>query len=160
VAFRPFSGLTVTGDLQWTQWSALDQVELKFVDPFWSLFMLSSGDNIMHLEWKDTLQVRLGAEYMLREDLALRAGYYYDPTPAPDRTMNFLLPNLTFNAFTLGVGYYLNGLVIDLGFEFLSGKKREVDYAKWLLDPDYAHSQPGAYDLNVVVPNISVSYKF
>jgi long-chain fatty acid transport protein len=160
VAFRPFSGLTVTGDLQWTQWSALDQVELKFVDPFWSLFMLSSGENIMHLEWKDTLQVRLGAEYMLREDLALRAGYYYDPTPAPDQTMNFVLPSLTFNAFTLGVGYDLDGLVIDLGFEFLSGKKREVDYAKWLLDPDYAHSQPGAYDLNVVVPNISVSYKF
>jgi long-chain fatty acid transport protein len=160
VAFRPLSGLTLTGDLQWTQWSALDQVELKFIDPFWNLFMAASGENIMHLEWKDALQVRFGAEYVLREDLALRAGYYYDPTPAPDQTMNFLLPSHTFNAFTLWLGYSLNGLVIDLGFEFLSGKKREVDYAKWVLDPAYAHSQPGVYDLNVVVPNISVSYKF
>ncbi len=160
VAVRPISGLTLTGDLQWTQWSALDQVELSFIDPFWSLFMIASGGNIMHLEWKDALQVRFGAEYMLRENLAVRAGYYYDPTPAPDRTMNVLLPSYTFNAFTLGLGYSLNGLVIDLAFEFLAGKKREVDYAKWLLDPDYVHAQPGIYDMSVVAPNISVSYKF
>jgi len=160
VAYRPLSGLTLTGDLQWTQWSTLDQVELRFIDPFWSLFMIASGENIMHLEWKDALQVRFGAEYMLREDLALRAGYYYDPTPTPDKTMNFLLPSFTFNVFTLGLGYSLNGLVIDLGFEFLAGKKRDVDYAKWLLDPAYAHAQPGAYDMSIVVPNISVSYKF
>ncbi|MDH4272309.1 MAG: outer membrane protein transport protein [Candidatus Aminicenantes bacterium] len=160
VAFRPLTGLTLTGDLQWTRWSALDQVELSFIDPFWSLFMIASGGNIMHLEWKDALQVRFGAEYLLRENLALRAGYYYDPTPAPDKTLNFLLPSYTFNAFTLGLGYSLNGLVIDLGFEFLAGKKREVDYAKWLLDPAYANSQPGVYDMSIVVPNISVSYKF
>lgn len=160
VAVRPLSGLTLTGDLQWTRWSTLDQVELSFIDPFWSLFMIASGGNIMHLEWKDALQVRVGAEYMLREDLAVRAGYYYDPTPTPDKTMNVLLPSFTFNAFTLGLGYSLNGLVIDLGFEFLSGKKREVDYAKWLLDPAYANAQPGIYDMSIVVPNISVSYKF
>ncbi len=160
VAFRPLSKLIVTGDVQWTKWSTLDQVELNFIDPFWSLFMISSGGNIMHLEWKDALQVRFGAEYMLRENLALRAGYYYDPTPAPDKTMNVLLPNFAFNAFTLGVGYSLNGLVIDFGFEFLAGKKRSVDYAKWLLDPAYANAQPGVYDMSVVVPNISVSYKF
>ncbi|MGB7295691.1 MAG: outer membrane protein transport protein [Candidatus Aminicenantales bacterium] len=160
VAFRPLSGLTLTGDLQWTQWSALDQVELKFIDPFWSLFMIASGENIMHLEWKDALQIRLGGEYMLRENLAVRAGYYYDPTPTPEKTMNVLLPSFTFDAFTLGLGYSLNGLVIDLGFELLLGKKRDVAYAKWLLDPDYAHAQPGIYDMSIVVPNISVSYKF
>jgi long-chain fatty acid transport protein len=160
VAFRPLRGLTLTGDLQWTQWSALDQIELNFIDPFWSLFMISSGGNVMHLEWKDALQIRFGAEYLLRENLAVRGGYYYDPTPAPDKTMNFLLPSHTFNAFTLGLGYFMNGLVIDFGLEFLSGKKREVDYAKWLLDPAYANSQPGVYDMSVVVPNISVSYKF
>jgi long-chain fatty acid transport protein len=160
VAFRPLSRLIVTGDLQWTQWSTLDQVELKFIDPYWSLFMTASGENVMHLEWKDALQVRFGAEYMIKENLDLRAGYYYDPSPAPDRTMNVLLPNFTFNAFTLGLGYSLNGLVIDFGFEFLAGKKRDVDYAKWLLDPAYANAQPGVYDMNLAVPNISVSYKF
>jgi len=160
VAFRPMSGLTVTGDLQWTQWSTLDQIELKFIDPYWSLFMTASGENKMHLEWKDALQIRFGAEYWLRENLALRGGYYYDPTPTPDKTMNFLLPSYTFNVFTVGLGYTLDGLVIDLGFEFLAGKKRDVEYAKWLLDPAFAHAKPGAYDMSMIVPNISISYKF
>jgi len=160
VAFRPLPGLTLTGDLQWTQWSTLDQIELKFTDPYWNLFMMQSGENKMHLEWKDALQIRFGAEYMLRENLAIRGGYYYDPTPTPDKTMNFLLPSYTFNVFTLGLGYTLNGLVIDLGFEFLAGKGREVEFAKWLLDPAFANAQPGVYDMSIVVPNISISYKF
>ena len=160
VAYRPLPGLTLTGDLQWTQWSTLDEIELKFIDPYWSLFMTASGENMMHLEWKDALQIRFGAEYWLRENLAVRGGYYYDPTPTPDKTMNFLLPTYTFNVFTVGLGYALNDLVIDLGFEFLSGKGREVQYAKWLLDPVYANAQPGAYDMSIIVPNISVSYKF
>ena len=160
VAFRPLSGLTLTGDLQWTQWSTLDQIELKFIDPYWSLFMTATGENKMHLEWKDALQIRFGAEYWLRENLAIRGGDYYDPTPTPDKTMNFLLPNYTFNVFTVGLGYTLNGLVIDLGLEFLAGKGREVEYAKWLLDPVFANAQPGAYDMSIIVPNISISYKF
>jgi len=160
VAFRPLSGLTLTGDLQWTQWSTLDQIELKFIDPYWSLFMTATGENKMHLEWKDALQIRFGAEYWLRENLAIRGGYYYDPTPTPDKTMNFLLPSYTFNVFTLGLGYTLNGLVIDLGLEFLAGKGREVEYAKWLLDPVFVNAQPGAYDMSIIVPNISISYKF
>jgi long-chain fatty acid transport protein len=160
VAFRPLDGLTLTGDLQWTQWSKVDQIELKFIDPYWSLFMTASGENKMHMEWKDALQVRFGAEYWLRENLAIRGGYYYDPSPTPDKTMNFLLPNYTFNVFTVGLGYALNGLVIDLGFEFLSGKGREVEYAKWLFDSEFANAQPGVYDMSIVVPNISISYKF
>jgi long-chain fatty acid transport protein len=160
VAFRPLPQLTLTGDLQWTQWSTLDQVELMFIDPTWNAFMTQSGENIMHLDWKDALQVRFGAEYKLNESLALRGGYYYDPTPQPDTTMNFLLPTFTFNVFALGLGYSLNGLVIDLGFEYLVGNGRDVPYANWLVDPEFAHAQPGVYDMSIVVPNISVSYKF
>jgi long-chain fatty acid transport protein len=160
VAFRPLPGLTLTGDLQWTQWSTLDEVELKFIDQSWSDFMAQSGENKMHLEWEDALQVRFGAEYMLRENLALRGGYYYDPSPATDKTMNFRLPNYTFNAFTLGLGYSLNGLVIDFGFEFLLGNERDVPYAKVQVDPAFVYAQPGTYDMSMVVPNISISYKF
>jgi long-chain fatty acid transport protein len=160
VAFRPMPKLTLTGDLQWTQWSTLDQVELKFIDPAWSAFMTQSGENIMHLEWKDALQIRFGAEYKLNESLALRGGYYYDPTPQPDTTMNFLLPTFNFNVFTVGLGYYVNGLVIDLGFEYLSGNGRDIPYTTVANDPDYRYATPGAYDMSIVVPNISISYKF
>ena len=122
--------------------------------------MTQSGENIMHLEWKDALQVRFGAEYTLNESLALRAGYYYDPTPQPDTTMNFLLPTFTFNVFTVGLGYSVNGLVIDLGFEYLSGNGRDIPYTTVANDPAFAYATPGIYDMSIVVPNISIGYKF
>jgi long-chain fatty acid transport protein len=160
VAFRPMEGLILTGDLQWTEWSRINEIETKYIDPFWALFMTASGDDVRPMRWKDALQVRFGAEYMLRENLALRGGYYYDPTPAPNQTLNVLLPSYTFNAFTLGLGYNLNGLAIDFGFELLLGKGREVDYAKVLFDEAYESAQPGVYKMKIFVPNISISYKF
>jgi len=153
-------GLIVTGDLQWTQWSSINEIETKYIDPFWSLFMAADRSDVRPMKWKDTLQVRFGAEYMLRENLALRGGYYYDPTPAPDKTLNVLLPSYTFNVFTLGLGYDLNGLTVDFGFELLLGKQREVDYAKVIYDPAYESAQPGTYKMKIFVPNISISYKF
>jgi long-chain fatty acid transport protein len=122
--------------------------------------MTSSGRDIQPMKWKDTLQVRFGAEYMFRENLAFRGGYYYDPTPAPNKTLNVLLPSYTFNVFTLGLGYNLDGLAIDFGFELLLGKQREVDFAKVIYDPAYESAQPGVYKMKIFVPNISISYKF
>jgi long-chain fatty acid transport protein len=160
VAFRPMDDLILTADLQWTQWSKVDEFVTTYRDPYWDLLMTASGQNIMPMKWKDTLQIRFGAEYMLYQNVAIRGGYYYDPSPVPQKTLNVLLPSFNFNVITLGVGYSLNGLVIDFGFEMLLGKKREVKYANWLLDPNYASSMPGVYDMNIFVPNISISYKF
>ncbi|MBM3285388.1 MAG: hypothetical protein FJY81_05905 [Candidatus Aminicenantes bacterium] len=160
-AFRPMEGLTLTGDLQWTQWSTIGEIETRYIDPYWNLFMTSSKRDVQPMKWKDAMQVRIGAEYKVWENLAVRGGYYYDPSPAPERTLNVLLPSYTFNAFTLGLGYGLNDLVIDFGFEMLLGKQREVNYAKKIAYPeDYKSAQPGVYKMKIFVPNISISYKF
>lgn len=159
-AFRPMDDLILTADLQWTQWSKVDEFVTRYKDPYWNLMMTASGQNIRPMKWKDTLQIRFGAEYRLYQNVAIRGGYYYDPSPVPAKTLNALLPSFNFNVITLGVGYSLNGLVMDFGFEMLFGKKREVNYANWLFDPNYACSMPGVYDMNVYVPNISISYKF
>lgn len=160
VSFRPLEDLILTADLQWTQWSKIDVIETQFTDPFWSFFMIESGKDKTPLYWKDALQVRLGAEYLLFQNVAVRGGYYFDPAPAPERTLNILLPSYTFNAFTFGLGYYLDGLTIDLGFEYLLGNTREVPLAKVLYDPEWESAMPGIYDMKILVPNISISYKF
>ncbi len=160
VALRPMTDLTLTADLQWTHWSQLDEIETNFKDISWSLFMTAAGNNITPLKWKDALQIRFGGEYMLYQNVGLRAGYYYDPAPAPNKTLNILLPSYDFHVFTIGLGYDLGGLVLDFGFEYLMGKERDVDFAKWLLDPEYESSMPGVYDMKMFVPNLSISYKF
>jgi long-chain fatty acid transport protein len=156
VAFRPVEGLTLTGDVQWTQWSKIDVMETVFVDPFWATMMEESA-RPMH--WDDALQIRIGAEYKINS-LAFRAGYYYDPSPAPDRTMNVLLPNFDFNVITAGIGSSLNGLQLDFGIEYLMGKERNVPVEMVATDPDWETAQPGKYNTSILVPTISVSYRF
>lgn len=160
VALRPLPDLTLTADLQWTHWSQIEEIETTFKDISWSLFMTQAGKNITPFLWKDALQIRFGAEYMLYQNVGLRAGYYYDPSPAPGKTLNILLPSYDFHVFTIGLGYDLGGLVLDFAVEYLMGNGRDVDFAKWLLDPEYESSMPGAYDMKIFVPNISISYKF
>jgi len=110
--------------------------------------------------WKNAVQIRFGGEYRINEGLALRAGYYHDPAPAPDRTMNVLIPSYTFNVLTLGLGYQMGGLLIDAGFEYLKGAERETDFLKTQTDPDWASAMPGLYNMKIIVPNISISYRF
>ena len=160
VALKPMENLTLTADIQWTQWSMIDEMESEYDDLYWSLIV----DTKRAMHWDDAAQVRFGAEYKL-STIAFRGGYYWDPSPAPDRTMNVLLPNYDFNVITLGFGYGLNGLQIDIGLEYLMAKERDIPYEKVskqspLFDPDWETAMAGVYDMNILVPNVSISYKF
>ena len=156
VAVRPSPSLILTADLQYTLWeSKIKILESKFKDPFWQA--LVDADRPLYFD--NALQIRLGAEYTI-DNIALRGGYYWDPSPAPDRTMNVLLPNYDFNVFTVGVGYKANGLKVDVGFEYLMGKERNVPLLKTLTDPEWKTAMPGAFKMNIAVPNMSIGYRF
>jgi len=168
-AFQPVEGLTLTGDLQWTQWSKIDVIETTFVDTFWATMMEQSGDDLRPMNWDDALQIRFGAEYRFNK-YAFRAGYYFDPSPAPETTLNVLLPSHDFNVLTAGFGYSLNGLQLDFGIEYLMGKDRSVPFNVVTIPfdpfftiempPGYETAMPGAYKMSIIVPTISISYRF
>ena len=160
IAFKPIERLTLTADVQYTNWNKIQEVEGNYVDPFWKLLMNQAGKDVMEMYWKDAIQFRFGGEYQLNQTLALRAGFYHDPAPAPERTMNVLIPSYTFNVLTLGLGYKIGGLQIDAAFEYLKGSQREVDFLKVATDPEWASAMPGIYNMTIIVPNISLSYKF
>lgn len=159
VAFKPIENLILTGDIQWTQWSKIDVMKSDFKDPYWAAMMAQSGDDERPMYWENKAQIRFGAEYRINT-LAIRGGYYIDPSPAPDRTMNVLLPNYDFNVVTFGLGYSLDSLQIDFGLEYLMAKERNIPLEKTLLDPDWESAMPGIYNMKIVVPNVSISYKF
>ena len=169
VAFKPLANLTLTADLQFTDWKVIDVIETTYTDPIWTQLMTAAGKTEMPMHWESRLQVRVGAEYKLEGGFAVRAGYYNDPAPAPDRTMNILLPNYDFNAFCLGVGYVLGALQLDFGVEYLFGKTRDISVLKAFThptisnpayDPAYADAQPGKYSMKILAPAIMVTYRF
>jgi long-chain fatty acid transport protein len=155
VAFKPIENLTLTADLQYTNWDALGneagELETEYDDPAWQVFMGSTGGDKIPLDWSDKIQLRFGLEYVF-DKFAVRGGYYYDPAPAPDETFTVLMPNFDFNVFCVGVGYMNNGVGFNLGFEYLSGKDRDVAPA---LD-----NMPGMHGLNIWTVLAGLSYGF
>ncbi len=150
IAFRPVPRLLLSADVQWTQWSKLDRITTDYLDAAWDAIMTGSGNNVRVLDWADKAQVRLGAEYMLNDSTALRAGYYNDPAPGPLSTLNVLLPTFTYNVLCVGVGRTIGALQLDFGLEYLAGADRTLQ----------TEVHDIAYGMHIVVPSVSVSYKF
>ena len=152
VSFRPIPRLLLSADAHWTQWSRLDRFTTDYQDSFWVTLMEDAGMDEEFLGWKDTLQLRFGAEYALNPSTVLRAGYYNDPAPGPYSPLNVFLPTHTFSVLTLGAGKSIGDLQLDFGLEYMMGKKRGPgDHFIW----DY-----GTYGMKIVVPSVSSSYKF
>jgi long-chain fatty acid transport protein len=165
LSFKPVQGLTINADVQYTAWSKLgnDQGDIvsNYTDQNWAFFMSLGGKDSIPLRWKDATQIRAGLEYMVTPVIALRAGYMYDPAPTPITTMNILLPSYDFNTITAGIGYTSGGLQVDVGFEYLMGQSRDLDFLTWFLDPaTYENAMPGHFGMNILVPSFSLSYKF
>ena len=154
-AVKPVDGLTLTADVQYTNWKAMDVLETTFKEPFWKQIMSAAGNTRRELYWEDKIQVRFGAEYVLGKEWAVRAGYYSDPSPAPDRTMNILLPSYGFSGVTLGFGRSSGGLRIDFGVELLLAKDRTIAATR-----ENAAAMPGVYGMTILVPHFSVSHRF
>jgi len=154
IAVKPVDRLTLTFDAQYTQWSKIDIIDLSFTDPAWSLLMEQTEGNKMVFEWESQVQFRFGAEFMASEKFALRAGYYYDPSATPDKTMNVLLPSASFNCFSFGIGYNIDGVAIDLGIEYLKGDERDI------LIGQYEEAMPGVYNLNILALELCIGYRW
>ncbi len=152
-AFKPIKHLTLTADMHYTDWKKIKVISFEFTDPIWQAATAGTGSAEMEMLWESKMQIRLGAEYTLN-GYSFRGGYYWDPAPAPDKTMNVLLPNFDFNGITCGFGYSINSLQIDLGFEYLIGSDRDIP----LLIPPEQNKMPGLYTMKILVPNFSISY--
>jgi len=156
VALKPTEKLTITADLQFTQWAKIDDIAVTYSDPVWtaaqqSPLLSAAFSNKFHLSWENKVQVRVGAELVPAEGWALRAGYYYDPSPSPAETLNILLPEATYHAGTVGIGRKAGKLKIDLCLEALFGADENSP-----LDG----VMPGTHGMNILVPNISIGYSF
>ena len=156
VSFRPVPSLLLSADVHWTQWSNLDRITTDYLESAWETLIEMSGLDVRVLDWKDATQLRFGAEYTLNASTALRAGYYHDPAPGPLATLNVLRPSHTFNAVSIGIGKTISDLQLDFGLEYLMGTTRTAVPSL----PVLPGAMPGTYGMKIVVPTVSVSYKF
>lgn len=148
VSVKPVAGLTLAADAQYTNWKKLDTIAITFANPVWAAAL--AEDAALTLNWINKTQFRFGAEYDFGT-FAIRGGYYFDPAPTPDATLNILTPSFSFKSMVLGIGYKTGGLRLDAAVEYLTGKTRTIA-------PPAA--MPGVYEEKVLCPTVGLSFSF
>ncbi|MCS7229876.1 MAG: outer membrane protein transport protein [Candidatus Kryptonium sp.] len=105
---------------QFTRWSLYDVVEIDFEKE-----TTAQRDQKLERYYKDASIYRAGLEYRF-ENIALRGGIAYDRNPISDKYLEPSLPDSDRWIFTVGAGYTMGNLTIDLGYMFVRFKQREV----------------------------------
>lgn len=123
-AVFPSKCLTVTADFQYVGWSSYDQLAVDFKDPKYS-------DLAAVRDYENTYIARLGAEYKLTDNFALRGGIFYDNNPVKDEHVEPTSPDSDRLGFNIGLGYKLTEkLSVDLAYLFLRFNEREITNSK------------------------------
>lgn len=145
-SWRATDKWTFNLDGQLTRWSTYDKMVSQIIMP-------TATENVLtHMEWDDALQIRVGTEYKATDAVALRAGYFYDPAPAPDETTNILFPSSTNHNATIGSGYTYRNFTVDLALEYYFGEEREVEPA--------THNMPGVHQMDLFAYILGITYTF
>lgn len=112
VAYKINDNLTVEGDFQYVGWSAYDELKIDF-----NKAVAGSTTSSDKKNWDDGMLIRVGGEYMLNEQFALRAGYIMDFTPQPTDKVEPMLPDADRNDISVGAGYKINeNLTVDASY--------------------------------------------
>ncbi|UCE65983.1 MAG: outer membrane protein transport protein [Candidatus Zixiibacteriota bacterium] len=159
VAIKANEKLTFTGEVAVTFWSALDSVviELDGFDPSGSP---AENSTIMFL-WDDITRVSLGAEYKIADPLALRFGYYFDPSPIPDSTFSPIIPDLgDKNSFNIGAALTLGGVEISYNYEYLMFEDRNIATLSDVNGDGTYDNYPGLYKTDLHASHLLITYRF
>lgn len=148
--------LLVSADINYTFWSAYKELRFDYADA-----VNGQKSTVSPRNYKDAPTYRIGAEYRVSENLALRGGAYYDLTPVELGYMTPETPDANRTAFSAGLGYSITkSLRADASFLFIRGAERE----QTLQDMQAAGTEKdvlaGTYKLRVIVPGISLSFVF
>ncbi len=142
IAVTPIPRLIFSMDVVWAQWSRFinpgSRLEIDLdLGSFNDLVDMESQPPPPHPRFRDTWTSRLGVEWLAyrstRAVIAVRGGYAFEPSPAPEQTQSSM--NLIDNSkhhISVGLGFSLSRLIpqmdrpmdIDLHFAYVHQQRR------------------------------------
>lgn len=138
----------VMGDIEWTRWDRLQQIDINFSSP-------STPANVLNLQYDDTVRYSVGFEWYALKQLTLRAGFAYDETPIqsaetrtpriPDNDRYFVSAGLRWQPCSY--------VALDVGYAHLFMQDPTVDFTDSL-----GHNVKGKFDVGIDVVSASITF--
>jgi long-chain fatty acid transport protein len=146
IAYSPLPELEVEVDAVWIDWSSFKELRIA----------LPGGiDTVAVQNYQDTVTVRVGAEYKLEpQNLALRAGFIYDPTPIPSTSQTAQLPDIDRKNVTAGASMTFGNYAAHLGLLWVTPGSRETS------DELYMPQYKGEYHVQAFVASLGLTGHF
>ncbi|MGB2957352.1 MAG: outer membrane protein transport protein [Bacteroidota bacterium] len=128
VAVQATPELILEADFQYIMWSTYDTLAINIPDgptfPLTGTPLQTASKS--GRDWENAWMIRVGGEYQL-ESVALRAGFIYDKTPQPDKSVEPLVPDANRIEFTLGVGFEISeNVVVDAAYQLILSSDRDA----------------------------------
>ena len=132
IALQATPELILEADFQYIMWSTYDTLKINIpVGPSTPPPPAGTGGPLqgpvaLGRDWENTFMIRVGGEYQL-EKLALRAGFIYDKTPQPDKSVEPLVPDANRTEFTVGLGYKITqNIAVDVAYQLILSGDRDA----------------------------------
>jgi long-chain fatty acid transport protein len=127
IQVAPIPALQIELDGSWRGWSSYDQLDVELPDG-----TVQSTPR----DWKDSLTLRLGAEYTFVERWSVRLGGIWDQTPVPADRLDFQLPDADRVDVTAGFGARITDRVsLDLAALYVLPQERATSRSDPLEPP-------------------------
>jgi long-chain fatty acid transport protein len=164
--YRPMEKLTLTCDLSSVNWSRLDQIDTKDMtlaadeeDP--GIMILGVRDAELPFNWDNITRFSLGGEYILKEGLFVRGGYFFEQSPVPDGTMNLLIPDVgDKHSFSVGLSYQINSFEFGYDYQLVAHQSAEVEVLEDVNGDGRSDNMPGEYKMLFHSSGLSFTYRF
>jgi len=159
IAYKPIEKLTLEADVDYTGWSSYDKLEFKFKKPLSipGVASILPATSTQTKDYNNTVAFHFGGAYAYNDNLTLRAGYYFDPTPVPDKTFDPRLPGADRNLAAIGFGYKASdNFTVDVAYSYLWAATRSINND---VGADVMSSVDGDYKTTNHIFGISVGYQ-
>jgi long-chain fatty acid transport protein len=133
----------VSAQVDWIDWAdAFDTLHISMSNgsnPGVNGALGTSFRDNVSLNWSSEFVYRIGLEYDVTENLALRIGYCYEQSPVPDSTLTPMTAAITEHTITAGVGYHWSRYKIEVAYQYYLPATQNVGQSG-LLFGEYSNS--------------------
>ncbi|MFH1477107.1 MAG: outer membrane protein transport protein [Verrucomicrobiota bacterium] len=116
IAIMPIEKLTLALDGDWYEWSYMKTITTK--TDLWP-------DSTAVLNTDNSWDIRIGGEYKLPKDWAVRAGYAYIQGAIPNTTIMPCKPDANAHELDIGIGKYWRHWKVELNYEYLFANEEQ-----------------------------------
>jgi len=161
VAYKINKKWLVSADVNFVQWNKYKSLDFDFETNTTTTVNTPGGPMVVPVlsdskstrDWKNTMIYRIGTQYSASEKLDIRAGFYYDETPAQTDHYTPETPGANKIGVSTGFSYkFTSKLSLDASLLYINGKKTT--------GTDSTTDFSGKYKNTGWIPGIGVTYNF